>query len=182
MKKHVHKQGVQSFRKRDTGNWISHGYDLGYEDGEKQGKDWLLRQSTGLSLMSPNCLSWSCLLTTAVPQETGCTKTWNSNCWPQTTSNSPCSCPFTFHCHRLHLHACSHMFPCMWEDTAATYSLHSLRRWSHKQPLTCNTSKSNLPLGFQFSVWICSPLSSHQREAGSPFWACSLHSDCNSHS
>lgn len=63
----------------------------------------------------------------------------------------------------------STLFPCIWEDTVATHSLHSLRRWSHKQPLTCNTHKSNLPLGFQFSVWICFLLSLHQREAGSSF-------------
>lgn len=158
----VHKQGVQSFHKRGTGNWVNHGYGLGYEDGEKQEKDWLLR----FSLMSPDCLSRSTAFWPQLcPRKLAVQRHRMATAGSKRHPTAPARCPCTFHCH-----SCTSMlFPCMWEDTVATYSLHSLRRWSHKQPLTCNTYRSNLPLGFQFSAWICSPLSLHQREAGSSF-------------
>lgn len=162
----VHKQGVQSFHKRDTGNCISHGYDLGYEDAEKQEKDWLQRQGTA-SALCPQTASFDPL-----PFDHSCAPgNWlNKDMeWQLLAANNIQQPLLVAHAHSTATGCTSMLFPCMLGDTVATYSPHSLRRWSHKQPLTCNTYKSNLPLGFQFSVWICSPLSLHQREAGSSF-------------
>lgn len=157
---------LQSFHKRHTGNCINHGYDLGYEDGEKQEKDWLLRQSTG---------SASCPQTASLDplpfSHSWAPGNWlyKDTEWQLLAANDIQQPLLVGHAPSTATGCTSMLFPCMWEDTVATFGLHSLRSWSHKQPLTCNTYKSNLPLGFQFSVWICSPLSLHQREAGSSF-------------
>lgn len=155
----VHKQGVQSFHKRDTGNWISHGYDLG--DEEKQEKDW------GRALFQPSCPQSASL--DPLPFDHSCApghQLYKDTEWQLLAAKDIQQPLLVAHAPSTATGCNSMLFPCIWEDTVAT---HSLRRWSHKQPLTCNTHKSNLPLGFQFSVWICFPLSLHQREAGSSF-------------
>lgn len=120
----------------------------------EKNKKRLLRQSPG-SAMSLDCLYWS-LDHSCAPGHRMATA--GSKQHPA----APAHCSCTFHCHRLHLHV-----PC--EKTQLPPTASSAQKVSHKQPLTWNTYKSNLPLGFQFSVWICSPLSLHQREAGSSF-------------
>lgn len=106
-----------------------------------------------------------CLLTTAVPQETGCTRTQNDNCWQQTTSNSHCSLS-------MHLPLPHAGPPCCFharEKTQLPPTASTAREGVPQTATDLQHLKSNLPLGFQFSVWICSPLSLHRREAGSSF-------------